>query len=87
MSPPAEKLADERQRRKAKKKIDLSLMIFLHLGPRRLSSRGCTTPRELHLHKMVHVLTLGMFAIMVLIFVSGWSEIWRDTVQLLHIYR
>jgi putative peptide zinc metalloprotease protein len=26
-------------------------------------------------------LTLGAFAVMVLIFVSGWSEIWRDTVR------
>jgi len=31
--------------------------------------------------KWFTVLTLGAFALMVLIFASGWSEIWRDTVR------
>ena len=80
MSPPVEKLADQRQRRKNKKKIDLSFMTFSAWDPDDYLT---------HLHEALcfiyttwfAFLTFGMFAIMVLIFVSGWSEIWRDTMQ------
>jgi len=75
----SEKLADERRRR-ARKKIDLSLMTFSTWDPDEYLTR---------VHERIGfvytgwftLLTLGLFAIMVLIFISGWSEIWRDTVQ------
>ena len=76
----AEKLADQRQRRKNQKKIDLSFMSLSAWDPDHYLTQ---------LHQVVSFiytrwfafLTLGMFGIMVLIFVSGWKEIWRDTMQ------
>jgi putative peptide zinc metalloprotease protein len=74
-----QKLADERRRR-ARKKIDVSMMTFSTWDPD-------TYLDKLHEHlsfvytKWFTFLTLGVFAVMVLIFVSGWNEIWRDTVQ------
>ncbi|MGC2537407.1 MAG: HlyD family efflux transporter periplasmic adaptor subunit [Candidatus Sulfotelmatobacter sp.] len=75
-----EKLAEQRQRRKNKKKIDLSFMSLSAWDPddylTKLHEALCFiyTP-------WFAFLTLGMFAIMVLIFVSGLNEIWRDTMQ------
>ncbi|MGD1025148.1 MAG: HlyD family efflux transporter periplasmic adaptor subunit [Candidatus Sulfotelmatobacter sp.] len=75
-----DKVAEQRQRRKNKKKIDLSFMSLSAWDP------------DAYLTKLNEILafgytkwfafvTLGMFTIMALIFVSGWSEIWRDTMQ------
>lgn len=75
----SQKLADERRRR-ARKKIDLSLMTFSTWDPDRYLTR-------LHHHlrfvfsKWFTLLTLSMFSIMLLIFIGGWSEIWRDTLR------
>jgi len=74
----AQKLADERRRR-AKKKVDLSMMTFSTWDPDRFLTWLHTRISFVYT-KWFTFLTLGMFAIMVLIFVSGWSEIWRDTV-------
>lgn len=73
-----EKLREKRQRRK--KKIDLSFMKLSAWDPDAYLTQ---------LHKALSFiytewfgfLTLGSFAIMVVIFASGWSEIWRDTMQ------
>jgi putative peptide zinc metalloprotease protein len=75
----SQKLADERQR-KNKRKVDLSLITFSTWDPDRYLT---------NLHRLIGFayapwftfLTLGMFTIMTLIFVGGWSEIWRDSVQ------
>jgi len=75
----AEKLADERRRR-AKRTIDLSNMTFSTWDPDEYLGK---LHRRLSFvfTKWFTVLTLGAFALMVLIFASGWSEIWRDTVR------
>jgi len=75
----SQKLADERRRR-AKKKIDLSLMTFSTWDPDHFLTWLHTRVSFIYT-KWFTFFTLGMFAIMVLIFVSGWSEIWRDTVS------
>jgi putative peptide zinc metalloprotease protein len=74
-----EKLADERRRR-AKKTIDLSNMTFSTWDPDEYLSK---LHRRLSFvfTKWFTILTLGVFAVMALIFISGWSEIWRDTVR------
>ncbi len=79
LSTASQKLADERRRR-AKKKIDLAMMTFSTWDPDRFLT-------WLHAHlsfiytKWFTFLTLGMFSISALIFLGGWSEIWRDTVR------
>ena len=74
-----EKLADERRRR-ARKKIDLSMMTFSTWDPDEYLTRLYARLRFVYT-KWFTFLTLGVFALMILIFVSGWSEIWRDTVR------
>ena len=74
-----EKLADERRRR-ARKKIDLSMMTFSTWDPDEYLTRLYARLRFVYT-KWFTFLTLGAFALMILIFVSGWSEIWRDTVR------
>jgi putative peptide zinc metalloprotease protein len=75
----SEKLADERRRR-ARKKIDLSLMTFSTWDPDKYLTRVHERIGFVYTDWFTF-LTLGMFAIMVFIFMSGWGEIWRDTVQ------
>jgi putative peptide zinc metalloprotease protein len=74
-----QKLADERRRR-TRKKIDLSMMTFSTWDPDEYLTRLHTRLRFVYT-KWFTFLTLGMFAVMALIFVSGWSEIGRDTVR------
>lgn len=74
-----EKLADERRRR-AKKKIDLAMMTFSTWDPDRYLTRLHERLSFIYT-KWFTFLTLGVFGVMVLIFISGWSEIWRDTVR------
>lgn len=74
-----EKLADERRRR-AKKKIDLSLMTFSTWDPDDYLTRVYSRLSFVY-SGWFTLLTLGMFSIMLLIFIGGWSEIWRDTVR------
>jgi putative peptide zinc metalloprotease protein len=75
----SQKLADERRRR-AGKKIDLSLMTFSTWDPDRYLTRLHNRLRFVY-SKWFTLLTLGMFSVMVLIFIGGWSEIWRDTLR------
>jgi putative peptide zinc metalloprotease protein len=75
----SQKLADERRRR-AKREIDLSCMTFSTWDPDAYLTRLHTRLSFVYT-KWFTFLTLGVFALMALIFISGWSEIWRDTVQ------
>jgi putative peptide zinc metalloprotease protein len=75
----SQKLADERRRR-ARKKVDLSLMTFSTWDPDRYLTRLHHRLRFVY-SKWFTFVTLGMFAIMILIFIGGWSEIWRDTMR------
>src|SRR5208283_792189 len=74
-----EKLADERRRR-AKKTIDLSMMTFSTWDPDSYLTRLHARLSFMYT-KWFTFLTLGMFSVMALIFISGWSEIWHDTVR------
>jgi putative peptide zinc metalloprotease protein len=74
-----EKLADERRRR-AKKTIDLSMMTFSTWDPDNYLTR-VHARLSFAYTKWFTFLTLGVFSVMALIFISGWSEIWRDTVR------
>lgn len=74
-----EKLTEQRQRRK-KKKIDLSFMSLSAWDPDVYLTKLHEAARFIYT-KWFAFLTLGMFAIMAIIFVSGWNEIWRDTIQ------
>jgi putative peptide zinc metalloprotease protein len=75
----SQKLADERRRR-AKKKIDLAIITFSTWDPDKYLTKLHARLSFIYT-KWFTFLTLGMFAVMVLIFINGWSEIWRDTVQ------
>ena len=74
-----QKLADERRRR-ARKKIDLAMMTFSTWDPDNFLTRLHARVSFVYT-KWFTFLTLGVFAVMALIFMSGWSEIWRDTVR------
>lgn len=75
----SQKLADERQRR-VRKKIDLAIMTFSTWDPDLYLTRLHARLSFIYT-KWFTFLTLAVFAVMALIFVSGWSEIWRDTVR------
>ncbi len=74
-----QKLNEQRQRRN-REKINVTCMTFSTWDPDAFLTR---------LHEFVGfvytkwftLLTLGMFAVMTLIFIGGFSEIWRDTVE------
>jgi len=76
----SQKLADQRQRRIKSKKIDLAEIVVASWDPDHFLTR---------LHELLGfiytrwftLLTLGMFTIMTLIFIGGWKEIGRDTVE------
>jgi putative peptide zinc metalloprotease protein len=74
-----QKLGDERRRR-AKKKIDLAMMTFSTWDPDRYLTRLHARLSFIYT-RWFTFLTLGVFGVMALIFMSGWSEIWRDTVR------
>lgn len=75
----SQKLADERRRR-ARRKIDVSMMTFSTWDPDQVLTRLHSRLSFMYTSWFTF-LTLGVFGVMVLIFLSGWSEIWRDTVQ------
>lgn len=75
----SQKVADERRRR-AKKKIDLAMMTFSTWDPDDYLTRLHTRVSFVYT-KWFTFLTLGVVTVMALIFLSGWSEIWRDTVR------
>jgi putative peptide zinc metalloprotease protein len=74
-----EKLAEQRQRKK-KKKIDISFMSLSAWDPDAYLTKLHQAVRFIYTPWFVS-LVLVMFAIMALIFVSGWREIWRDTME------
>jgi putative peptide zinc metalloprotease protein len=76
----SQKLAETRQKQAKKKSVDLSLIIVATWDP------------DVHITKLHEALnfvykrwfvfsTLALFAVMALIFASGWHEIWRDTIE------
>ena len=75
----SQKLADERRRR-ARKKIDVSMMTFSTWDPDQALTRLHSRVSFIYTSWFTF-LTLGMFSVMALIFLSGWNEIWRDTVR------
>lgn len=75
----SQKLADERRRR-ARRKIDVSMMTFSTWDPDQVLTRLHARLSFIYTSWFTF-LTLGVFGVMALIFLSGWSEIWRDTVQ------
>ncbi|MGA8492712.1 MAG: HlyD family efflux transporter periplasmic adaptor subunit [Terriglobales bacterium] len=76
----AEKLADQRQRRKNQKKVDLSFMSLSAWDPDSYLTKLHEVVSFIYT-KWFALVMLGMFAIMALIFLSGWKEIWRDTME------
>lgn len=75
-----QKLAEQRQRRTKKKTLDMGQLVIASWDP------------DVHIRKLYAAVkfvysrwfvcgVLGMFAIMAVIFISGWSEIWHDTVK------
>jgi putative peptide zinc metalloprotease protein len=73
-----EKQADERRRRA--KEINLAMMTFSTWDPDNYLTRLHNRLSFIYT-KWFTFLTLGVFAVMALIFISGWSEIWRDTLR------
>ncbi len=76
----SEKLRDERQRRVKKKKVDLALMSLSAWDPDNFLTKAYSVLKFIYT-KWFTLLTLAAFAVMALIFASGWSEIWRDTIR------
>jgi putative peptide zinc metalloprotease protein len=76
----SQKLSEERQRRVKKRKIDLALITFSTWDPDDFLTRLHQSVGFIYT-KWFTFLTLGLFAIMALIFVGGWQEISRDTIQ------
>jgi len=76
----SQKLADQRQRRAKRKSVDLSQIIVSSWDPDKFLTRLHEQVGFIYT-KWFTLLTLGMFTIMVLIFIGGWSEIWRDTIE------
>lgn len=75
-----EKLAEQRQRRAHRKSLDLGQMVIASWDP------------DVHIGKLYDAVkfvysrwfvcgVLAVFAVMAAIFISGWSEIWHDTVK------
>jgi putative peptide zinc metalloprotease protein len=73
-----QKVAEQRQRRRKQK--DLSLITFSTWDPDNYLTRLHGAMSFVYT-KWFTFLTLGLFAAMVLIFINGWSEIWRDTLE------
>jgi len=75
----SQKVADERRRR-TKKKIDLAMMTFSTWDPDDYLTKLHARVSFIYT-KWFTFLTLGVFAVMALIFLNGLSEIWHDTVR------
>jgi putative peptide zinc metalloprotease protein len=76
----SQKLAETRQRQIKKKSVDFSLIILASWDPDAHLNRLYKYANFVYERWFV-LSTLILFAIMALIFASGWSEIWRDTVE------
>ena len=75
-----QKLNEQRQRRVKKKTIDLSQMSLSAWDPDTFLTRIHGALKFAYTGWFT-LLTLSIFGVMALIFLSGWSEIWRDTVR------
>lgn len=75
-----QKVAETRQRQIKKKSIDLALIIVATWDPDANLNRLLRVASFVYERWFVYS-TLVLFAVMALIFASGWSEIWRDTVE------
>jgi putative peptide zinc metalloprotease protein len=75
-----QKLADQRQKRVKKKTIDMGQLVIASWDPDTHISKLYNSVKFVYSRWFV-CSVLGMFAIMAAIFISGWSEIWKDTVQ------
>jgi putative peptide zinc metalloprotease protein len=75
-----QKLAEQRQRRVKKKTLDMGQMVIASWDPDAHVSRLHDAVKFVYSRWFVCGV-LGMFAIMIAIFISGWSEIWQDTVK------
>ncbi len=76
----SQKLAETRQRQVKKKSVDFSNIILASWDPDAHLSRFYKYANFVYERWFV-LSTLVLFATMALIFASGWSEIWRDTVE------
>jgi putative peptide zinc metalloprotease protein len=74
-----QKLTDQRHRR-TKRKVDLALISFPAWNPDSFLTKLHDAVGFIYT-KWFTLLALVMFAIMTSIFVDGWHEIWRDTIQ------
>ncbi len=75
-----QKLADQRQKRVKKKTIDMGQLVIASWDPDTHISKLYNSVKFVYSRWFVCGV-LGMFAIMAAVFISGWSEIWKDTVQ------
>ncbi len=76
----SQKLSEERRRRVQKKKFDVAQITFSAWDPDDFLTRLHQSLGFIYT-KWFTFLTLGLFAIMALIFAGGWQEISRDTLQ------
>ena len=75
-----QKLEEQRRRRTKKKTLDMSQMVIAKWDPDAHVTSFHEAVKFVYSRWFVCG-ALGMFAIMAVIFISGWSEIWRDTVK------
>lgn len=75
-----QKLEEQRRQRTKKKTLDMSQMVIAKWDPDAHVTKFHDAVKFVYTRWFVGVV-LGMFAIMAVIFISGWSEIWRDTVE------
>jgi putative peptide zinc metalloprotease protein len=76
----SEKMAEQRQQRTRKKTIDMGQMVIASWDPDAHISKLHEAVKFVYSRWVIFGI-LGMFAIMAAIFISGWSEIWHDTVK------
>ena len=75
-----QKLQEQRKSRRNKKSVDLAIMSLSAWDPDAFLTRVHNALRFAY-SGWFTLLTLAAFAIMAVIFLSGWGEIWRDTVK------
>jgi putative peptide zinc metalloprotease protein len=76
----SQKLSDERQKRIKKKTVNLAAMTFSAWDPDAFLTRLHRAVSFIYT-KWFTFLTIGLFVVMGAIFVNGWREISRDTIQ------
>jgi putative peptide zinc metalloprotease protein len=76
----SQKTSEQRKQRVKKKQVDLSLITFTTWDPDVFLTKAHRALRFIYTPWFT-LLTLAIFAIMAMIFISGWSEISRDTLE------